>query len=130
MRLEDIALLSVGIGASFKGGRVTAGIMLPRRAPTQFPAEWNETCDAGGVIDPNDKRLRAWIAGLPPRQELVVRMAMRDRAKNLSRGWEKRIDTLETQLKIDTTAKRVALMGEIRKANRLIDSWIAAGDTD
>lgn len=104
--------------------------MLPRRAPTQFPAGWNETCDASGVIDPNDKGLRAWITSLPPRQELVVRMAMRDRAKNLGRSWEKRIDALETQLKIDTTAKRVALMGEIRNANRLIDSWIAAGDTD
>ncbi len=82
------------------------------------------------MIDADDKRLRAWIAGLPPRQELVVRIALRDRAKNLGRGWEKRIDVLETELRIDTTAKRVALMGDVRKANRLIDNWIAAGDTD
>jgi hypothetical protein len=82
------------------------------------------------VIDANDKRLRAWVASLPARKELAVRIALRDRAKNLGRGWERRIDELEAQLKIDTTAKRVTLETEAHKAKKLIDAWVAAGDTD
>lgn len=82
------------------------------------------------MIDATDKRVRAWLAGLPPRQELVVRIALRTRARNISRAWEKRIDTLETQLRIDTTAKMIALETEVRRADKIIDAWVASGDTD
>jgi hypothetical protein len=34
------------------------------------------------MIDASDKRLLAWLAELPPRQELVVRMALNGRSKN------------------------------------------------
>jgi len=34
------------------------------------------------LIDASDERLLAWLAELPPRQELVVRMALNGRGKN------------------------------------------------
>lgn len=39
------------------------------------------------MIDAGDGRFRAWLGTLPPRQELVVRMALKARAKNLGPDW-------------------------------------------
>jgi hypothetical protein len=41
-----------------------------------------------GMIDASDKRLLAWLAELPSRQELVVRMALNGRSKNQGRDWD------------------------------------------
>ena len=46
------------------------------------------------MIDASDKQLLDWIASLPPRYELVVRMAIRYQAKNLGPAWAPRIDAL------------------------------------
>jgi hypothetical protein len=42
-------------------------------------------------IDVSDKRLVAWLAELPPRQELVVRMALNGKAKSLVPNWDRRL---------------------------------------
>ncbi len=73
------------------------------------------------MIDASDKRLTAWIASLPPRQELVVRMALRDRAINCGPHWAPRIDVLMDQLRINSEAKLAKLLREVRNADAVID---------
>jgi hypothetical protein len=48
------------------------------------------------MIDASDPRLRERLKRLP-HQELVVRMALRGRAKNLGRYWDTRMDTLTAE---------------------------------
>jgi hypothetical protein len=74
-------------------------------------------------LDPDNKRLQKFLAGLTPHHELVVRIAMRGRYNNLGQGWYARIDELETRLKINTTAKMAKLMREVRGADAVIDKW-------
>jgi hypothetical protein len=67
------------------------------------------------MIDASDQRLLDWIVTLPPRQELIVRTALRGHAKNVGRDWDTRIDMLMAQLKIDTTAKIAELLRDVQK---------------
>ena len=78
-------------------------------------------------IDASDKRLIAWLAELPPRQELIVRMALNGRSKNQGPRWDGRVAELTNELKIHTTARMAKLLTEVREQGRVIDAW-AAGD--
>ncbi len=80
--------------------------------------------DRVGVIDASDQRLQNWLAELSPRQELVMRMALSDRAINLGPGWEPRIDVLEKQLRINTEAKIAKPMREVHEADKAINRWV------
>jgi hypothetical protein len=50
-----------------------------------------------------DPKFMAWLAGRKPRDELIVRMALRDHIRDPSTGqeWEARIDALLDELKPD-----------------------------
>lgn len=41
------------------------------------------------MIDASDERLLAWLAELPPRQELVLRMALNGVSKNQGPDWDR-----------------------------------------
>ncbi len=79
------------------------------------------------MIDASDKRLLAWLAELPLRQELVLRMALNARAKNLGPDWDCRVTALMKACKINTTAKMAKLLTEVRRQGKVIEAW-AAGD--
>jgi hypothetical protein len=75
------------------------------------------------MIDASDKRLLAWLAELPPRQELVVRMALNGRSKNQGPDWDTRVAALKAELKINTTAKMAKLLTEVRRQGKVIEAW-------
>jgi hypothetical protein len=79
-----------------------------------------------GMIDASDMRLLAWLAELPPRQELVVRMALNGRSKNQGHDWDARVSALMTELKINTTAKMAKLLREGREAGTAVEASAAA----
>jgi hypothetical protein len=79
------------------------------------------------MIDASNKRLVAWLKDLPPRQELVVRMALNGRAKNRGREWERRVDAPMKECRIDSTAKMARPLTDGRKEAEVIEAW-AVGD--
>jgi hypothetical protein len=72
------------------------------------------------MIDASDKRLLAWLTTLPPRQELVVRMALNGRAKNKEPDWDRRVAALVRECKIDSAAKMARLLTEVCKQGKVI----------
>jgi len=79
------------------------------------------------MIDASDKRLLAWLSRLPPRQELVMRMALNGRSKNQGPHWDGRVAALTNELKIHTTAKMAKLLADVREQDRVIDASLAGG---
>lgn len=77
------------------------------------------------MIDASDKRLLAWLAELPPRHELVVRMALNGRSKNQGQHWDRRVDELKRLCKIDATGKVAKLLTEVFRQGRVIDACAA-----
>jgi hypothetical protein len=77
------------------------------------------------MIDASDKRLLAWLAKLPPRQELMVRMALNGRSKNQGRDWDVRVSALMRELNVDTTGKMTKLLREVRKQGKVIEPWVS-----
>jgi hypothetical protein len=74
---------------------------------------------------PATRALLAWLAELPPRQELVIRMALNSRSKNQGRDWDARVATLMKELKITTTAKMAKVLREVRAAGKTVETWAA-----
>lgn len=79
------------------------------------------------MIDASDKRSLAWLAALPPRKELIVRLALNDRGKDLGPQWGQRVDAQVKACTIDSTGKMVRLLTEVRKQRDVIGAW-APGD--
>jgi hypothetical protein len=70
-----------------------------------------------------DPRFRRWLAGLEPRQELIVRMAMRRDLRDPAEAlrWSARIDELRDQLKLDAAG-----LAELLRAVTVAEREIAA----
>jgi len=81
------------------------------------------------LIDASDKRLDAWLTQLPPRHELVMRMALNGSREEPWRDWDRRVGALMRVCKIDTTAKMAKLLTDVRKRGEVIEAWMA-GDGD
>ncbi len=79
------------------------------------------------MIDASDKRLVAWLAELLHRHELIVRLALNARAKNLGPHWDWRVDALKRLCRIDGTAKMAKLPTEVCRQGKVIEER-AAGD--
>ena len=75
----------------------------------------------GVPFDPRDQRLLHWLARLSPREELVVRMALRARHQIGDRVWNDRIDVLLKVAKIDTAAKMAKLLRDVHRTADEID---------
>jgi hypothetical protein len=75
----------------------------------------------GISFDPRDPRLLHWLATLPTREELVVRMAMRAHHQIADAQWTARIDELMKIAIIDTPAKMAKLLGDVAQTRREIE---------
>jgi hypothetical protein len=75
-------------------------------------------------FDSADKRLLRWLASLTPREELVVRMALRGRYRISDRAWSARVDAPMKEAKINTTARMAKLRGcaVYRRENRHLEA--------
>lgn len=78
---------------------------------------------SGTSIDASDDRVSEWLGSLPSRQELVVRIALRDRGTNLGPHWEPRINALMHRLHINTAGKKGRLLSDVRNAGPTIDAF-------
>jgi hypothetical protein len=72
------------------------------------------------LIDASDGRLRTRLSELPPRQELVVRIALNGRAKNQGPDWGRRVAALMRVCKIDTTGVMARLLVPVRNQGEVI----------
>jgi len=74
------------------------------------------------LINASDKRLLAWLAELPPREELVVRMALNGHSKNQGPNWDRRVKALMRECNVNTTAKMARLLIDVRKQGKVIEA--------
>jgi hypothetical protein len=75
------------------------------------------------LIDAPDPRLRAWLAEMPPRQKMVVRMALSASARTLGAAYR----CADAACKIHSTTKMVKLLTEVRKQVKAIEARVATG---
>jgi hypothetical protein len=67
------------------------------------------------------QKFRRWLRSLPPREELIARMALRDEIRDpgASREWEARIAELQSDL-IKSEDDRAELLPAVQRAKREI----------